>query len=49
MNPANAMMLAMKEKELQELIRELIIYRSKEGSEKFNEKLIAMREMLKGN
>jgi hypothetical protein len=47
MNPTQALMLAMKEKELQELIRELIVFRSKKGSEPFNEKLKSMREMLK--
>jgi hypothetical protein len=46
MNPIQAMQLAMKEKEMQELIKELIQYRSKEGTEKFNEKIVLMRLLL---
>jgi len=47
MNPMMAMQLALKEKDMQELIKELILYRSKHGTEKFNEKLTLMRELLK--
>lgn len=47
MNPLQAMQLAMKETEMQELIKDLIGYRSKHGSEKFNKKVEAMRNLLK--
>jgi len=49
MNPIQAMNLAMKEKEMQELIKLLIEYRAKNGSELFNEKINKMKEILKGN
>jgi len=46
MNPIQAMQLAMKEVEMQELIKELINYRSKNGKDKFNEKIALMRLLL---
>ena len=47
MNPMMAMQLALKEKEMQELIKLLIEYRAKKGSEQFNEKITKMKEILK--
>ena len=46
MNPIQAMQLATKEKEMQELIKELIQFRQKEGTERFNEKIALMRLLL---
>ena len=47
MKVMEAMQLAMKEIEMQELIRELIMYRSKHGLEEFKSKIQQMRDLIK--